>query len=136
MSVSNDLYKKGFILTAEALISLVVFFSIFGVVSLVFVSQNDFLYGFIFLSDTFEVIEKGYHDDLNLFINSGTLTPRLSSMAELILAKTGKKVFLSHNGFITQRDCEKGLRLTRIFTSRKLSEVQIKGHAVVVGFCE
>ena len=66
---------KGIILTIEAFLSFLVLLSIIQLLSVNFIYEShdeNTLYKFIFLSDIFETIEKGYHDELSNWVWSNT----------------------------------------------------------------
>jgi len=55
--------RKGLIFTFEALLSLLFLFILVALIPLLSRPKSNTLEKFLFLSDAFEVIEKGYHND-------------------------------------------------------------------------
>jgi len=127
--------SRGQIFTVEAIIALLFLSSSFFILSALGPKPGSDVYGTVFLSDTFEVVEHNYHTQLADSCRSGALSPDLVALFEFIGNQTGKRVFLKSERMA--RPCEPSLVATRMTT---YSEIGIAGPEIVwrqvgIGLC-
>ena len=91
---------KGYILTMEAFLSLVVVALLITSLPMLLDKQENDFDSFLLLTDSFEVLEKGYHDELAIWMDTGIVVPELglSKYFNFIEEETGQRTFLSFDG--------------------------------------
>jgi len=120
--------SKGFILTAEALLSLVILLSLIPIIHLLSSPITDSVYEFVILSDVYEVMEKKYHQDVANFVEKGEVSKELESYFEYLYTITGLKIYIS---FRDRRvpsqysNCDKKMIVNRLFMSNFWHELHI-----------
>ena len=120
--------SRGFILTSEAILSLLVLLSLIPLVSMISTSNPSSIYEFVVLSDAYEVLEKKYHGDVDLFIKTGIISPGLASYFEYLHEITGLNIFISFRDKtipVSLSNCNKNLIVNRLFMSNSWHELHI-----------
>ena len=64
---------KGYILTMEAFLSLMVVALLITSLPMLLSRQGNDFDSFLLLTDSFEVLEKGYHDELAIWMDTGII---------------------------------------------------------------
>ena len=125
---------KGYIFTMEAFLSLLVVILLLSSLPLLFSrpSPDSGFDSFVILTDSFEVLEKGYHDSFANWIESGTAytDSQLSSYFEFIQNETGKRIFVSYkNRVFPDYGCMPGLSMKRLVVTKEGT------HTVTISLC-
>ena len=125
---------KGYILTMEAVLSLMVTILFISSLPLLFSEQKEDLSSFVLLSDSFEVLEKGYHSEFATWTNAIDLDSSdlvdskiISDYFTFIKNETGKRVFLRYKSkSLPYYGCITGLSLKKtIVTSTGIKNISI-----------
>jgi hypothetical protein len=111
--------QKGIIFTFEALLSLLLLFLLVTLIPLLSRTEDYTLEKFIFLSDAFEVLEKGYHSDFAFWAESGPgILPdtKLVDAVERISTIKGLRFYVERgNKRIPDiQNCEKDISVDRL----------------------
>jgi len=108
---------KGYILTMEAFLSLLVVTLLITSLPIVFGRQENDFDSFLLLTDSFEVLEKGHHDELAVWIDTGIVVPGfgLSNYFDFLERETGQKMFLSFDDReFPEYGCTAGMGVRRL----------------------
>jgi hypothetical protein len=108
---------KGYILTMEAFLSLMVVILLITSLPMLFGKQENDFDSFLLLADSFEVLERGYHDELAIWIDTGIAVSGLglSNYFDFLEQETGQKMFLSFDGReFPDYGCDAGMSMRRL----------------------
>ncbi len=124
--------RKGFIFTLEVIISLLSLFLLLS--SLQINSQNSRVYPtlakFLILSDSHEIIEKGFSSELSDFIDNGFKDEKLVQIFDLIYQKTRSRTYIQSDQQWLPNECEREISTERLVTTSK------GFHFIEIGVCK
>jgi len=112
---------KGYILTMEAFLSLIVVTLLITSLPMLFGRQENDFDSFLLLADSFEVLERGYHDELAIWMDTGIVVPGLglSRYFDFLEQETGQRMFLSFDGRkFPDYSCTAGMNMRRLVVTR------------------
>ena len=112
---------KGYILTMEAFLSLLVVTLLISSLPMLFGRQENDFDSFLLLADSFEVLERGYHDELAVWIDAGIAVPGfgLSNYFNFLEQETGQRMFLSFDGrSFPDYGCDERMSMRRLVVTR------------------
>jgi hypothetical protein len=113
---------KGYILTMEAFLSLLVIVMLTSTLPILLARQESEFGSFVLLTDSFEVLEKGYHPSLASWVDTESLDQIsgvvLSNYFTFIKDNTGKRIFIRYKSMsLPYYGCETGLNIKRFIVT-------------------
>lgn len=115
--VMDERGRRGIVFTFEALLGLLLLFALTALLPLLVRQDSNTLEKTIFLLDAFEVLEKGYHDELAEWTVSGPLPRKeLSDAVDAIAAMKGQQFYVKSGEKTIPVDisCESDISIERI----------------------
>ena len=127
---------KGYILTLEALMSLFIVILLLSSLPLTLGRKETGLNSFIILADSFEVLEKKYHNNLAEWVTAGQADPELVDYFEFIRNSTGRKVYLGYSGrSLPDYGCVPETSMRRMVVTPDRAGGAINSNTITISVC-